>query len=130
MTHLTKPLRDCCMIEIKLPWPPKELNPNRKFYWAEIARHKRTHRAACAQATTERLNANPASSAFKRPHLHMVFYPPNRRRRDWDNLVASMKAGLDGVSDALGIDDHNFKISLEVSTQLGGYVNLTITEDA
>jgi len=33
---------------------------------------------------------------------------PNARRHDRDNLLARMKAGIDGVCDALGIDDSRF----------------------
>lgn len=43
-----------------------------------------------------------------RLHLWMDFYAPDRRRRDDDGLLASMKAARDGIADALAIDDARF----------------------
>lgn len=40
--------------------------------------------------------------------LKITFYTPDKRRRDVDNLLASLKPALDGFSEALGIDDSNF----------------------
>jgi len=42
-------------------------------------------------------------------HVFLDFCPPNRRARDDDNIVAAFKAGRDGLADALGIDDANFR---------------------
>jgi crossover junction endodeoxyribonuclease RusA len=38
----------------------------------------------------------------------IAFLPPDNHRRDLDNMIASFKAGLDGLSDAIGIDDSEF----------------------
>lgn len=35
----------------------------------------------------------------------ITFYPPNNYRRDLDNCLASLKSGIDGMCDTLGIDD-------------------------
>ena len=35
----------------------------------------------------------------------ITFYCPDRRRRDIDNLLASLKPSLDGIAQATGIDD-------------------------
>jgi len=45
--------------------------------------------------------------------LQILFLPPSKRRRDQDNLVASMKSGLDGLAQALGVDDHIFRPKVE-----------------
>jgi crossover junction endodeoxyribonuclease RusA len=37
--------------------------------------------------------------------IQVTFTPPNARRRDLDNLIASIKPHLDGISDAICIDD-------------------------
>jgi crossover junction endodeoxyribonuclease RusA len=44
----------------------------------------------------------------------LKIYPPDKRRRDWDNIVASLKSGLDGIADALGIDDSRFRLSIDM----------------
>ena len=56
------------------------------------------------------------------------FYPPSKRSRDDDNLIAAFKSGRDGVADALGIDDKNFRTYPYLKDQVikGGMVQLRI----
>lgn len=57
------------------------------------------------------------------------FCPPDRRRRDDDNMLAAFKAGRDGVADALGVDDNKFATSFEVCDPVSdGAVIVTIRE--
>ncbi len=42
-------------------------------------------------------------------HIKYDFYPPDRRKRDDDNLIRCMKPYRDGIADALGVDDHCFR---------------------
>ena len=42
--------------------------------------------------------------------VQLTFYPPDHRQRDEDNQLAAMKSALDGVADALGINDKKFHI--------------------
>jgi crossover junction endodeoxyribonuclease RusA len=37
-------------------------------------------------------------------------YPPSRRRMDMANVIGALKAHIDGIADALGIDDSQFLI--------------------
>jgi Holliday junction resolvase RusA-like endonuclease len=46
--------------------------------------------------------------------VHLTFRPNDRRRRDVDNLIAMHKGALDGIADALGIDDSQFRLSAEI----------------
>lgn len=39
-----------------------------------------------------------------------TFFPPDRRARDEDNLIASLKSSLDGIAQALRIDDRCFHL--------------------
>ncbi|WP_148649262.1 RusA family crossover junction endodeoxyribonuclease [Novosphingobium barchaimii] len=41
--------------------------------------------------------------------MTVTFYPPDRRHRDDDNMIASFKAARDGIADALGVDDRKFR---------------------
>lgn len=63
-------------------------------------------------------------------HLWMTFYPPDKRHRDDDNLIASFKSGRDGMAEAIGIDDKRFRLHPFVSdvTKPGGTVEVTITQ--
>lgn len=55
------------------------------------------------------------------------FYPPDRRRRDEDNAIAAMKHGLDGVANAIGVDDSRFKLVPYFHEQIGGMVKIRLT---
>jgi crossover junction endodeoxyribonuclease RusA len=61
-------------------------------------------------------------------HVWMDFYPPDRRNRDDDNLIAAFKSGRDGVADALGVNDKRFRIHPYVKSEVGGMVKLRFTK--
>jgi crossover junction endodeoxyribonuclease RusA len=42
-------------------------------------------------------------------HLTLTFLMPDKRHRDADNCLAAAKAGLDGMADALGVNDRHFQ---------------------
>lgn len=56
--------------------------------------------------------------------LDIKFYPPDARRRDLDNMLASIKSGIDGIADALEVNDQRFafRISREAPTKGGKVV--------
>jgi crossover junction endodeoxyribonuclease RusA len=41
--------------------------------------------------------------------LTVTFVMPDKRLRDTDNCLAAAKAGLDGMADALGVNDRQFQ---------------------
>lgn len=41
-----------------------------------------------------------------------VFAPPDARKRDADGMLSSIKNFLDGISDAIGVDDSRFEIAI------------------
>jgi hypothetical protein len=45
-----------------------------------------------------------------RLRVSIIARPKDNRARDEDNLQASLKAALDGVAAALGVDDSRFRI--------------------
>ena len=61
----------------------------------------------------------------------MTFIPPDRRSYDRDNLVARMKSGIDGLSDALRINDKRFNTVISTMDQdyLGGFVKIRILKE-
>lgn len=52
--------------------------------------------------------------------LRFDFHPPDKRRRDLDNMLASIKAGVDGIADALGVDDQRFGFWLSREAPIKG----------
>jgi len=106
---------------ITLPWPPKELNPNARVHWSKLAKYKKLYRTECWAAAKQSARPNTEGKI----HLSIVFYPPNRQKRDLDNMLASLKAGLDGIADAWGVDDNRFVLTIDVSDEIGGMIKIT-----
>ena len=111
-------------MRVILPWPTSDLSPNARGHWAIKARAKKAYRTACAaQARSQGLTR----SASERVHLKITFVPPNRRARDLDNLLASLKSGLDGLCDVLGVDDAKWSIEIsKAEDRIGGFVEIEV----
>lgn len=115
------------MTEIRLPWPPSELSPNSRLHWSALARAKKRYRQACWATTLE---AKAAVAHCGKLRLELIFHKPTRREMDRDNLLARMKAGLDGVADALKVNDRRFDpIIIRVADEIGGFVTMRIFEE-
>lgn len=113
------------MIILELPWPHKDLSPNARVHFMALSRAKKKYRRDCMYA------AMAAKATAQGPQeLSFMFHPPHNRKYDKDNLIASMKAGIDGLSDALNINDRDFHIgAVEIGAQApGGKVRVFITE--
>ena len=114
------------LLTLTLPWPPRDLNPNaRHAHWALLARAKKRYRAACALTARSQ-----GAGRVEAPELavSMTFVPPDRRARDLDNCIGSMKAGLDGLADVLGVDDSRWALTATLdSGQIGGFVRVEVS---
>lgn len=92
-----------------LPWPNRKLNPNYR-------KHKHWGPQSAAKKTARRQAAHLARAAgWDKAHwpegklaVWIDYYAPDKRRRDVDNLLASSKAALDGIADAIGVNDRDF----------------------
>lgn len=116
---------------IVLPWPDlAALSPNSRTHWRALASAKKRYRQACyLSALAQRANKLRLP---KRDDIAVLieFCPPDRRKRDRDNCLSAIKAGLDGLCDALGIDDSRFEpvtVSMGHVTA-GGEVRVTLAE--
>ena len=89
------------MREIVLPWPDRLLSPNARPHWAVKARASKKAREIGFYAVKE---AAAVVNWDGIVHAAITFYPPDRRGRDDDNLIANFKAYRDGIADALNID--------------------------
>ena len=119
------------MIELVLGWPPSNLSPNARLHWAKLARAKKQYRNACFSVSKEQLKKFNTDSIPEKLVLEMTFIPPDRRSYDRDNLVARMKSGIDGLADALKINDKRFNtvISTMDTDYLGGFVRIRILQE-
>lgn len=95
-------------MQITLPFPDRRLSPNTRYHWRARQEPKRTAREmACFTA----LQLAQEMSAPLTGELRVAYriHPPDRRRRDQDNIIASLKSAIDGVCQALAINDSQFK---------------------
>lgn len=95
-----------------MPWPPPILSPNyRSENWAPRWAAAKRYRGSClASARAQILRAK-----IQRPEggwriaAHALFHPPDRRLRDLDNALGAIKYALDGLAEALGVNDRQFR---------------------
>jgi len=120
-------VRKSLTFTVELPWPAKELSPNARHHWATAARAKKAYRSRCRELGKGQALAS-AKDGAQSVLVSLTFFPPDKRARDWDNLLASMKSGLDGLADAMGIDDSRWRLSFDVSDvpEKGGLVLVTV----
>ncbi|MDE2022045.1 MAG: endodeoxyribonuclease RusA [Patescibacteria group bacterium] len=113
------------MTEFTLPWPPAGLSPNARVHYHKLAALKKKYRRDCAVLVMEQGAKWMAPGA---KDVSLTFYPPTKRWPDWDNCIAAFKAGMDGISDAIGVDDSLFRIRFEVKREKGGCVVVRISD--
>ena len=119
------------MKELVLPWPSRDLHPNSRGHWSKRARAaKEARRTADVLALAAGWNG-PAGASLPAGPLHVWIegYPTDKRRRDADGLLSSLKPALDGIADALGVDDRRFVPHPRVMDEVrkGGEVRVRIT---
>lgn len=114
-------------VSFALPFPAKILWPNGRGHWGEKSRAVKSHRAsawalALAAGVTK---ADPEA----RVSLAVRVHPKTRNAIDRDNCVASMKSYIDGMADALGVDDRLFDTpSIAFAEPIkGGQMTVTLT---
>lgn len=92
-----------------LPWPDKKLSPNARQHWAILAKAKSHAKERAFWLTKE---ARIGKIEAERLSVRYVIFPPDRRARDQDNIIASIKAYADGIAQAIGLDDSKWDISI------------------
>jgi len=97
---------DISEVRVELGWPPSEVAVNRSKgrAWQSSYRARKDGYREGYFAALEALGGNRFARADS---YRLIAYmcPPDRRRRDLDNIIAAMKHALDGVCRALEIDD-------------------------
>ena len=110
---------------LTLSWPDSALSPNSRCHWSVRAKAAKAARKAAwwaTKASGDRVEGNGKID------LYVVFYPPDKRRYDLDNRIASIKSVLDGVADGLQVDDSRFRLICEMGGIIkGGEVRIIIT---
>lgn len=91
---------------ITLPWPDAKLSSNARVHWSQKARLKSQARTAAWALAREQ----GVKEAMPDASLTFTYHPPDNRRRDVQNVPSMLKAYIDGIADAMGCDDHGFRV--------------------
>lgn len=93
------------------PWPPRELSPNARCHWAvKSAAVKAYRHRVCTEAIVA--GARRMTGPFS---VRLIFCPIGRGPNpDLDNVIASFKAGQDGLADALRVNDRELVVTHEM----------------
>ena len=105
------------MITIELPWINTALLPNnhdgllkfggRKAYYALKAARDQAKNDAYL-VTLEAMQHGDAPESSDDLNVSIEFNPPHRARVDWDGIARALKPSLDGVAEALHVNDFHF----------------------
>jgi len=99
------------MLTIELPWPSADLSPNARLHWgAKASAAKKAKNAAWGLTKAVMGATGLRVGSFTGPvDVQITFHPAIERGRDVDNFQARMKAALDGIASALGVNDTTFR---------------------
>lgn len=98
------------MISISIPWPSRTLHPNARPHWAAKAKAVKKARNDAAWCAREAGIRRGDPDIPQVPKVTAIFSPPDKRPRDLDSMLASLKAAFDGIADAMGVDDSLWEI--------------------
>lgn len=114
-------------VTVILPWPDRKLNPNysKGRHWTSTTDQRKTARMAAHVLTSNALHLAKTPDHVGDVALTIVFMAPDKRHRDRDNLLSALKPSLDGIADAMGVNDSQFNpitISREFGTKPGSVI--------
>lgn len=96
-------------MRIELDFPPASLFPNRTkgTHWTVTHKAKTGYRDNSVWLTKGQMNGWKHTDG--NIAMTITFVMPDKRLRDTDNCLAAAKAGLDGMAEALGVNDRQFQ---------------------
>jgi crossover junction endodeoxyribonuclease RusA len=96
--------------EIVLPYTKPPLSLNQRLHWAVKAKLVKEVRTATAQ-----LAKQAKIPPLEAVEITLIYTPKTARKRDTDNLFATLKPAVDGLVDAGVIADDNTEIVTKLS---------------
>lgn len=121
-------------MRIVLPFPPPELSPNSRKDRRAITGIRTSYKNDCYYAAKQQCLGKVLQVADGITYaVLLTFVPDDFRHRDADNLLGSIKYGLDSLALAMGVNDRQFKpITVDWSFrepgERGGYVVVELHE--
>jgi crossover junction endodeoxyribonuclease RusA len=96
-------------MRIEISWPSPKLMPNRAIgrSWTGTYDLRQKYKAEAYTLACQALTPGccPSDACYL---IEITFHAPDRRPRDLDSLFSALKSALDGVADALGVNDVRF----------------------
>jgi crossover junction endodeoxyribonuclease RusA len=97
--------------------PDPDLSPNKRLHWSELSKAKDI---AKDEAKALVLQQGRPAHPYERAHITITWVAKDKRRRDVDNLLASMKSYIDGLVGAgLIADDSAKNVSYTIRYEQG-----------
>ena len=96
-------------MRVELDFPPAELFPNRAkgTHWGKLYQLRSDYREGSTWLAKHQLKDwKHAGGDIK---LTITFEMPDKRKRDADNCLAAAKGALDGLADAMFVNDQFFQ---------------------
>ena len=114
------------MTKIYFPWLDARLSPNKRIDRRALIGVKRDAKDLATLLTFE----SGLVLLDTDLQIKITFCPPDKRRRDLDNLYATFKAYQDGIFEALSLDDSLIdRVILQRGEKVkDGYVIVELTE--
>ena len=104
--------------------PDPDLNPNKRLHYMQLYTAKRNAKDLAMSLV---LQQGRPSIPYKKAHISITWVAKDRRRRDPDNLFASMKPYIDGLVEVgLIEDDSAMHITYELEYRHGSEDNTII----
>ncbi len=96
-------------MRIELDFPPAELFPNRAkgTHWGKLYKLRSDYRDSSTWLAKHQINGWKHQGGNIK--LTVTFEMPDKRKRDADNCLAAAKGALDGLADALFVNDQLFQ---------------------
>ena len=94
---------------VELDFPPAELFPNRAkgTHWGKLYKIRSDYREGSTWLAKHQLKGWKHKGGNIK--LTLTFEMPDKRKRDADNCLAAAKGALDGLADALFVNDQLFQ---------------------
>lgn len=113
-------------MKIVLPFPPSSLSGHHDKHWRALQPVKKHWRTMAHDTVLDAVCETHIPAEGDIP-MHIHFTPPNNRGDRW-NYVNRCKPVIDGIADALGINDRRFLPSVSYSPpQKPGRIEIEIT---
>ena len=104
--------------------PDRDLNPNSRLHYMNVYRAKA---AAKDEAIAMVLQQGKPAVPYERANITVTWVAKDKRRRDFDNLFAALKATIDGlVEGGLIMDDSAAHVSYTLRYEQGDTDNTII----